>query len=50
MNEILKILCCPDDGSYLVSKVSFLECSKCKRSFHILADNFIEILPSNFPI
>lgn len=49
LNDILNLLCCPDDNSKLFIRDTFLECSKCKRIYNIIADNFLEILPSVFP-
>jgi len=50
IKEVLKFICCPDDSSKGVLKDNnFLECLKCGRKYTLLSDNFIEILPSNFP-
>jgi len=48
-DEVLRLICCPDDGSKVLLKNSFLECVVCKRKFKILGYNFLEILPSKFP-
>jgi ubiquinone/menaquinone biosynthesis C-methylase UbiE len=48
-DDVLKLICCPDDDSEVVLRDGFIECLKCKRKHAILADNFIEILPLEFP-
>ncbi|MBI3584680.1 MAG: methyltransferase domain-containing protein [Nitrospinae bacterium] len=48
-NNFSKLLACPDDGSGLSIKGGHLECIKCGRKYNIIADKFLEILPSEFP-
>ncbi len=47
--KIAKFICCPDDSSDIMVKDGFLECLQCRRKYRILADNFFEILPGEFP-
>ncbi|RJQ17501.1 MAG: class I SAM-dependent methyltransferase [Nitrospiraceae bacterium] len=49
LKKIARFICCPDDGSAITLKDGFWECLTCKRKSKILADNFLEILPSVFP-
>lgn len=49
IDEIIESLCCPDDQSSLIVKTKHLHCSKCYKNFPIFTNNFVEILPSNFP-
>ena len=44
-----KIFRCPDDFGNILLLQRYLECQKCKRQFSILAENFVEILPKQFP-
>ena len=44
------ILCCPDDGASVFRDDQYLECLKCHRRFTILAENMVEMLPSEFPV
>ena len=49
INDFLKLLVCPDDGTAIALRNRFLECPKCSKKYPILGNNFVEILPSNFP-
>jgi SAM-dependent methyltransferase len=49
MQKIYDLLRCPDDGSSIIPGDDFIECPLCKRKYVILAENFLEILPSEFP-
>lgn len=48
-NDFVKLIVCPDDGTTIALRDSFLECPKCSRKYPILGNNFVEILPSDFP-
>ena len=49
ISDVLRFLCCPDDNSKVALRNGFLECLTCKRRYTILAENLLEMLPSNFP-
>jgi ubiquinone/menaquinone biosynthesis C-methylase UbiE len=48
-DDFIKFLACPDDGTAIVLRDRFLECPKCRRKYPILGNNFVEILPVDFP-
>lgn len=48
-NKFYDIFYCPDDYSKISLRDGFLQCSRCKRHFRFLANNFVEVLPMKFP-
>ncbi len=49
LSEYKQLLCCPDDGSDLTLEKRGLTCPRCGRRFSVFKDNFVEILPSEYP-
>ncbi len=49
IDDIIPYLCCPDDGSAISKRSGRIVCLGCGRNYSILADNFIEMLPLQFP-
>ncbi len=46
IDKALPFLCCPlDHGALVRSKDSFLACTTCHRTYPLLGDSFIELLP-----
>jgi SAM-dependent methyltransferase len=45
LQDLYKILNCPDDGGDLRLFSGSLECAQCRRQFPILANNMVELLP-----
>ena len=49
IDDIKPYLCCPDDGSAISIRGGRIVCLGCGRDYSILAENFIEMLPLEFP-
>ena len=49
IDDIKPYLCCPDDGRPISIRSGRIVCLGCGREYSILAENFIEMLPSKFP-
>lgn len=45
LNDVIPLLCCPDDGGALRQIRGGLRCDRCERRFPLYGENLVEILP-----
>jgi len=46
LDEIVSLLCCPDDGAMMAAGASGMRCEHCQRFFPLLSTNILELLPT----